>query len=150
MATGDIFQSFNPTQSGALLCDGSTHAIDAANQTLATLLGAGPSDTEFTVPDASGRYLKGGSNPGNVGGEASVMLTEANLPAHSHDVNVEANGECPTQTESSGFLAPAEVYAGSAGSNPQNLGGVSCGNTGSGSPVAIDPPHVEVLTFIRL
>jgi hypothetical protein len=43
------------------------------------------------TPDLTGRFLVGAGaayNPGDIGGADTVVLTEAQLPAHSHSVNI--------------------------------------------------------------
>ena len=46
-------------------------------------------------PNLLGKFIRGvptATNPGNTGGSDSITLSEANLPAHKHDVNAETTG----------------------------------------------------------
>jgi microcystin-dependent protein len=81
---------------GWALCDGSTKSI-ADYQELFSLIGpayGGDGVTTFKVPDLRGRLpvgvgmLTGGSNYvlAQTGGQETVTLTEAVMPAHSHQL----------------------------------------------------------------
>ena len=80
------------------LCDGSLLQI-SANQLLYTVLGTtygGDGQTTFGLPDLRGRVpVSQGQGPGltyraagAAGGTETVPLAEANLPAHTHLINV--------------------------------------------------------------
>lgn len=77
---------------GYLLCDGSAVSrTDYADlfAAIGTTYGAGDGSTTFNVPDLSGRVVLGVSQShalGSTGGEATHVLTEQELPAHSHTV----------------------------------------------------------------
>lgn len=77
---------------GYLLCDGSAVSrTDYADlfTTIGTIYGAGDGTTTFNVPDLSGRVVLGisqGHALGSFGGEISHVLTEQELPTHSHVV----------------------------------------------------------------
>lgn len=77
---------------GYLLCDGSAVSrTDYADlfTAIGTTYGAGDGETTFNVPDLSGRVIIGVSQShalGTTGGEATHVLTEQELPAHSHTV----------------------------------------------------------------
>ena len=50
-------------------------------------------------PNLLGKFIRGvptTTNPGNTGGSDSITLSEANLPAHKHDVNAETTGHSHT------------------------------------------------------
>lgn len=50
-------------------------------------------------PNLLGKFIRGvpaATNPGNTGGSDSITLSEANLPAHKHDVNAETTGHSHT------------------------------------------------------
>jgi microcystin-dependent protein len=90
------------------------------------------------------------------GGSASITLTEANLPAHSHTLT---NG---TATASGGFTTyPSGAVGGTGivnnsnvfGPSPSSTGvGVSIGGetdeTGSGTPINILPPYTALYYII--
>ena len=42
-------------------------------------------------PDLSERFVRGGVAPGAVGGANQKVVTEANMPAHNHDVSVDSH-----------------------------------------------------------
>lgn len=77
---------------GYLLCDGS--AVSRSTyadlfEAIGTTYGSGDSSTTFNVPDLSGRVVLGVSQShalGTSGGEAEHVLTEQELPAHTHTV----------------------------------------------------------------
>ena len=79
---------------GVLLCDGASYAEVDYPELYASLSGVGG---VFDVPDLRGKFLIGAdvSYPvGSVGGDASHVLTVAEMPAHehsthSHDANVD-------------------------------------------------------------
>ena len=71
-----------------LVCDGTSYR-KADYPALAAVLGATGSGSEFMVPDLRGRFLMGASvaHPlASSGGEESHVLTEEELPSHSHPV----------------------------------------------------------------
>lgn len=77
---------------GYLLCDGSAVSrTDYADlfTAIGTVYGAGDGATTFNLPNLSGRVVLGVSQShalGSTGGEATHVLTEQELPAHSHTV----------------------------------------------------------------
>lgn len=77
---------------GYLLCDGSAVSrTDYADlfTAIGTVYGAGDGESTFNLPDLSGRVVLGVSQShalGTTGGEATHVLTEQELPAHSHTV----------------------------------------------------------------
>lgn len=89
---------------GYLLCDGSAVSrTDYADlfAAIGTVYGAGDGSTTFNVPDLSGRVVIGVSQShalGTTGGEATHVLTEQELPAHSHTVPAHGHGNDITAT----------------------------------------------------
>lgn len=77
---------------GYLLCDGSAVSrTDYADlfTAIGTTYGAGDESTTFNLPNLSGRVVLGVSQShslGTTGGEATHVLTEQELPAHTHTV----------------------------------------------------------------
>lgn len=91
------FVAFNYAPNGWVECNGQTMSI-AQNETLFSLLGTtygGNGMTTFQLPDMRGRVLvhNGKGNwtsdyqMGQMGGQESVTLTNAQMPSHSHSVN---------------------------------------------------------------
>lgn len=69
-----------------LVCDGTSYR-KADYPALAAALGATGAGGEFMVPDLRGRFLMGASEahpPASSGGEEAHMLTEEEMPSHSH------------------------------------------------------------------
>jgi len=89
---------------GYLLCDGSAVSrTDYADlfAAIGTTYGSGDGSTTFNVPDLSGRVVLGVSQShalGTTGGEATHVLTEQELPAHSHTVPAHGHANDITAT----------------------------------------------------
>jgi microcystin-dependent protein len=89
---------------GYLLCDGSAVSrTDYADlfAAIGTTYGAGDGSSTFNVPDLSGRVVLGVSQShalGTTGGEATHVLTEQELPAHSHTVPAHGHANDITAT----------------------------------------------------
>lgn len=89
---------------GYLLCDGSAVSrTDYADlfTAIGTTYGSGDGSTTFNVPDLSGRVVLGVSQShalGTTGGEATHVLTEQELPAHSHTVPAHGHANDITAT----------------------------------------------------
>lgn len=89
---------------GYLLCDGSAVSrTDYADlfTAIGTTYGAGDGSTTFNVPDLSGRVVIGVSQShalGTTGGEAAHVLTEQELPTHSHTVPAHGHANDITAT----------------------------------------------------
>jgi microcystin-dependent protein len=148
---------------GWALCDGQLLAI-SSNQALFSILGTtygGNGTTNFALPNLQGRvpmHVGTGFIEGQTGGAASVTLTIANLPAHSHAVNCNSSAsgtggstfaEGTGQNPSGHYPGPAPspsqaVYATSANAT---MNGSMIAATGSGSAVSTLPPY-QVVNFI--
>lgn len=89
---------------GYLLCDGSAVSRDTYSALFAaigTVYGAGDGVSTFNVPDLSGRVVLGVSQShalGTTGGEATHVLTEQEMPAHSHTVPAHGHANDITAT----------------------------------------------------
>lgn len=89
---------------GYLFCDGSAVSrTDYADlfAAIGTTYGAGDGSSTFNLPDLSGRVVLGVSQShalGTTGGEATHVLTEQELPAHSHTVPAHSHGNNITAT----------------------------------------------------
>ena len=148
---------------GWALCNGQLLSI-AQNQALFSLLGTtfgGDGQTTFALPNLQGRFPLGmGSSYvlGQVAGNASVTLTAANLPAHTHpatftgtggggstplSVTLQAStgtaGNTNTPSATNKFLAAspggpngAQMWASSLSSPAIDLGGVTASGGGGG------------------
>ena len=71
-----------------LVCDGTSYR-KADYPALAAVLGATGTGSDFVVPDLRGRFLMGASDThprARTGGEEAHVLTEEEMPSHSHRV----------------------------------------------------------------
>lgn len=107
---------------GYMFCAGQIMSI-AQNSALFSLLGTtygGNGSTTFALPDLRGRTPIGGgmgTGPGlsnyvfgQVGGTESVTLTTAQIPAHTHNLNVNnTNANNHTPTNSSTIAASVDI-----------------------------------------
>ena len=93
--TGSIIMyGTNVAPSNWLLCDGSavsrtTYATLFA--VIGTIFGEGDGSTTFNLPDIRDRFVVGAGSTyenGNMGGEATHVLTIDEMPAHTHTVNI--------------------------------------------------------------
>ena len=149
---------------GWLLCDGSLLQI-SQNQALFSLLGTiygGDGRTTFALPNLSCRFAAGAaSNQGLAQGSASITLTTANLPVHTHDFGPTA-ATMPTTLNSakaaaSAPFAPGNSVLGTApskfnmyktgGTGDTEIAGLSvnttlpCGYAGRPAPIKTLPPY---------
>ena len=150
---------FNFAPRGWAFCQGQILSI-AQNTALFSLLGTtygGNGQTTFALPDLRGRVPIGqGQGPGlspydlgQVGGTETVTLTNANLPAHTHQVRAtteDANSAQP------GNNLPAAVGAGAYGSQtPDTTMSVSMiAPSGSNQPFNNVQPYLTLNWCIAL
>lgn len=97
-----LFGAFGFAPTGYALCDGATMNVqqNAALYSLITTTYGGDAKTTFKLPDLRGRVVMGqGVSPvsgavyqtGQYGGAEGVVLTAAQLPAHTHLINATTN-----------------------------------------------------------
>ena len=137
-------------------CDGTVLQINQY-QALYSLLGpqfGGDGKTTFALPDLRGRALVGtGISPvsqatytvGTKGGAETVALTNAQLPMHTHNFNV--NTSAGTSAEPNDVLAkPTNIKAYAASTNPVTI------NSGSILPLVgpTPAPHTNLQPFLTL
>ena len=120
---------------GWALCNGQVMLI-SQNQDLFKLLGTlygGDGKNTFGLPDLRGRvpmHVGGGHNLGERGGEKAHILSNAEMPAHSH-VAVASGTPAATNIGTDGLLAVvANTYSGE--NNLVDMGGAEIGITGAG------------------
>ena len=151
--------NFAPT--GWALCNGQLLPI-AQNTALFSLLGTnygGDGRTTFALPNLQGAApLMAGQGPGlsgrslgEVGGEAAVTLTTAEMALHTHAASATASpGNAPDPANAVwGVAAVARgtaMYAASPGTGPQ-MSPQALGIAGSSQPHNNLPPYLA-LTFI--
>lgn len=154
--------NFAPT--GWALCDGSLLQI-SQNQALFSLLGTmygGNGTTTFALPDLRGRVaIDAGTGTGltartqgDTGGQESVALTLAQMPAHSHTATVMADSTVGTSDRPNGAVPArngAAVPSFSAVANTSlKSTTVTIGASGSGQPHPNMPPYTCVTFIIAL
>lgn len=105
MLTGSIVMFAGSTApQGWLLCDGSAvsrSTYSALFDVIGTYYGEGDESTTFNVPDLTGRVAIGSSQnypSASTGGEESHVLTEQEIPSHSHVVGQHGHGNSFTFT----------------------------------------------------
>jgi microcystin-dependent protein len=106
--------AFNFAPRGWAFCSGQLMPINQ-NQALFALLGTtygGDGRTTFALPNLQARIPVGvgqGITLGQVGGEASVTLTTAQVPSHNHNLMATANSASAT-VPTGNVLAVAPAY----------------------------------------
>jgi microcystin-dependent protein len=149
------------TPEGWARCDGQTLPI-AQNQALSSLLGVtygGNGQTQFAVPDLRGAspVHVGARYPlGQRGGAASVVLTSAQMPMHTHVLRAAAAGTGGTTgNPSGGVFAVAqrgrarELLYRSGGSTDVTMGGVVA-PAGGGQAHPNRSPYLAMTMIIAL
>lgn len=150
--------AFDFAPRGFALCNGQLMPI-SQNQALFSLLGTiygGDGRTTFALPDMRGRTPMGAgssvdpgwqSQPhqiGQRGGSESVTLTDANLPAHSHQPNaVTAAGATRNPTGSLYGTASSAIYA------PANSGQVPL-HTSTVASAGGSSPHNNMQPYLTI
>lgn len=138
-------------------CDGQLLQI-AQNQTLFSLLGAtygGDGFTTFAVPDLRGRvpiYPGLGITLGQRGGEERHALTVAEMPAHTHVLNV-SNAAAASSTPAGNLLATASASLGDVYGNvnqPAAMAPAMIGVTGNGAPHENMQPFTALVFMIAV
>lgn len=126
-------------------CDGaaiSRTTYSALFSLIGTTFGSGDGSTTFNLPNTLAKFIEGPANsstgPGATGG--STTISEANLPAHSHQIS----GFVP-----SGYSS--NYNGGSAGSLPMITSWYTTPYTQpDGSGTAYKPPFIDAPTIIRI
>lgn len=160
---------------GWALCQGQILPI-AQYQALFSILGTtygGNGQTTFALPDLRGRApLSSGQGPGlsgyalgQSGGRESVTLATANMPAHTHPVQLALTFAAPASTApgDTDTPGPGAVPAGASGSAIYGQGArdttlagaavggnVNLGNTGGNQPFDSRPPYLTLNWCIAL
>lgn len=157
---GDIKMiGFATPDPGWLACDGaavSRTTYAALFAKISTTFGVGNGTTTFNMPNLIGKFPIGAETTtdhdlGESGGAATVTLTEAQLPAHSHSLN--GSDAFDDQTSLAGnFFTAYDGTTGTPLSNTTNgvaANAGSIGTTGSGTAHENRPPFLAVNFVIK-
>ena len=84
---------------GWLICDGSSLATTGTYAGLFAVIGYayGGSGANFNLPNLNNRFAMGGGTLAATGGEASHVLTAAEIPAHAHPITDVAHSHTASQ-----------------------------------------------------
>ena len=147
---------------GWAFCDGQLLPI-SQYQALFSLLGTiygGDGRTTFALPDLRGRVpIHAGHGPGltdrrqgSRSGTETVTLSEANMPAHSHDVTFIGDAEPGTSSTPGPGLVPAQasedIYG--PGSSPVNMAAFTSSSRGASQAHNNMQPFLVVHYIIAL
>ncbi len=144
--------SFSFAPKGWAQCFGQFMPINQ-NQALFALLGTtygGNGQTTFALPNLQARVPIGmgnGHTLGETGGTTVVNLTQGQMPAHSHFVNVDGTQPSSNAPSSNAYLAnssPPNLWGPVSGA--QGMDGQMIGNTGGNQPHENRQPYL-VLNF---
>jgi microcystin-dependent protein len=145
---------------GWAFCNGQILSI-SQNTALFALIGTiygGDGRTTFALPDLRGRVaVSAGAGPGlstyeigQVGGEESVSLSEAQMPAHKHRmaVNGPSSGSNNPNNRYLGRVSDGTAYAGTSNGRMLNPGAIA--PSGGSQPHENRPPHLTLNYCIAL
>ena len=127
---------------GWAFCDGQLMPIASYNA-LFSLIGTtygGDGRTTFALPDLRGRVpCHAGSGPGltprQIGqhfGEESVVLSQAQMPSHSHAFMTASSGAPSARSQNGGSLGPGDFYVPASEAPTTQMNPASVGQAGGG------------------
>ncbi|HMQ49848.1 MAG TPA: tail fiber protein [Saprospiraceae bacterium] len=155
---------FNFPPKGWALCDGQILPI-STNTALFSLLGVtygGNGQTTFALPDLRGRAMMHQGNGlgidpvviGQKGGNNSTTLSSANLPSHTHAIQLPVNnGTGGTDEPAGAYLAasPAgDAFAGTPGANQFYGSGINSSAVGNNQSFSNMQPYLTISICIAL
>jgi len=150
---------------GWLLCDGtsiSRTTYGALFSVIGTVYGVGDGSTTFNLPDLRGRCtigMGGGTNLsfrplGSTGGEEAHLITQTELPSHTHGVN--DPGHTHTVAYAVGSLNQPTAIGGSTtapttlkATSSSNTTGITLQNTGGGMAMNVMSPFIAMSYIIK-
>ncbi|HEY4079149.1 MAG TPA: tail fiber protein [Burkholderiaceae bacterium] len=156
--------AFNFCPQGYASAEGQLLPINQ-NTALFSLLGTyygGNGTTNFALPDLRGRVPVGqGQGPGlspidqgQVGGNETIQLTAAQMPAHTHSAQLMASSANGSTDNPSGAtmarLPRSNIYSGSGPDTNMSASAVSIGTSGSSQPIPIRDPMLGLRYCIAM
>ena len=142
--------SFNYPPRGWAFCNGQLLQINQ-NQALFALLGTtygGNGQTTFALPDLRGRvpvHTGNGHTLGEAAGSSSTTITQAQMPAHNHFVNV-TNNNGAVSNPTGNFLGAVNAMYAAFGSSLTTMSPQTITNVG-GSQAHDNRQPLLALTF---
>lgn len=142
MVIGSIYMFAGSTApEGFLVCDGS--AVPRSTyadlfDSIGTNYGVGDGSTTFNLPDMAGRVAVGASSTytlASTGGEETHVLTDQEIPSHTHTVPAHGHAntiKATTPSLSHSITQPAYNYSG-----PNSTVGVSSGGSAKGGSSSV-------------
>ena len=137
---------------GWAMCNGQQLPINQ-NQALFSLLGTmygGNGQTTFALPDFRGKiplHVGTGFNQGQTGGQYAHTVTQSEMPAHVHFMNVTNNIGTDANPGSGVIISKSVANSYGGATNLLAMNPASVGNTGGSQPHENRQPYL-VLTFI--
>lgn len=145
--------SFGFAPKGWALCNGQTLPINQ-NQALFSLMGTtygGNGTTTFNLPNLQGAspvHVGSGYVQGQIGGQTTVTLTTAEIPAHTHQASgVSTAADLSPATGNAPAASPDDPYSASANAT---MSGNAILQTGGSQPHENQPPYLVMNYIIAL
>ena len=144
--------SWNYAPKGWAFCNGQSLPINQ-NQALFSLLGTtygGNGQTTFALPDFRGRiplHVGGGHIQGETAGQSAHTVTQSEMPAHNHFMNVTNNVGTDPNPGSGVIISKSVANSYGGATNLVTMNPASIGNVGGSQPHENRQPYL-VLNFI--
>ena len=146
---------FNFAPRGWAFCDGQILPI-SQNQSLYSLLGTiygGDGRTSFALPDLRGRvsiHVSDGYRLGHKGGAETVTLTEAQIPQHTHSLNVNSGEGNAFNPEGKYLASNSDGIKNYSDVSSSTANGGSIGYSGGGQAHNNMQPYIAINYCIAL
>src|SRR5215203_2151018 len=147
--------TWNYNIKGWAFCNGQFLPINQ-NQALFSLLGTmygGNGQTTFALPDFRGKipmHVGGGHIQGETAGQYAHTLTQSEMPAHTHFMNVTNNDGTSPNPSSADILSKAVANSYGGASSLVAMNAASVGNVGGSQPHDNTQPFLALNFIIAL